>query len=153
MLVDSDRNDHRKGKPMMNHSFSKLDAALAQKQISNAWFLNTKKKSNVGLPQAEMNTNYDLPWGLLHVGLLQKPKEITMETWTSSSRKQRNLTRSDWKSDSLSLTSGPRVRRARQRLLKLPRGRKPDLCQLPRAFLGGGWGDDRSGYGCGENRK
>ena len=54
----------------------------------------------------------------------------------------------------MSLTSGPRVRRARQRLLKLPRGRKPDLCQLPRAFLGGE-GDDRSGYGCGgriENR-
>ena len=28
--------------------------------------------------------------------------------------------------------------RARQRLLILPRSRKPDLCQLPRAFLGEG---------------
>ena len=140
MLVDSDRNDHRKGKPMMNHSFSKLDAALARKQISNAWFLNTKKKSNVGLPQAEMNTNYDLPWGLLHVGLLQKPKQNENENVSCFELKNRvTWSSSDWKSDSLSLTSGPRVRRARQRLLKLPRGRKPDLCQLPRAFLGGGW--------------
>ena len=90
-------------------------------------------------------------------------KMISINTWACSKaekqnnrkrgllwvERQRNLTRSDWKSDSLSLTSGPRVRRARQRLLKLPRGRKPDLCQLPRAFWGEG-GDDRSGYGCGE---
>ena len=87
----------------------------------------------------KINKNYELPLGLSTWACSKKPKEITMKTWTSSSRKQRNLTRSDWKSDSLSLTSGPRVRRARQRLLILPRGRKPDLCQLPRAFLGGGW--------------
>ena len=56
------------------------------------------------------------------------------------SKDRATWSRSDWKSDSLSLTSGPRVMRARQRLLKLPRSRKPDLCQLPRAFWGEGIG-------------
>ena len=63
MLIDSVENVHQKGKPRMKHSFSKLDAALARNQISNAW------------SRRNFNMNNNEEWSASTRGLAPKPKK------------------------------------------------------------------------------
>ena len=79
MLIDSDKNVHRKRKLRTKHSFSKRDAALARNRISNAW------------SRRNFNTNNNKKWSAWTRGLAPKPKNRITENVDFFESKDREI--------------------------------------------------------------